>query len=260
MDTKHIKVTPEWKKSKEQVWVERFAGLVDEAPRVKPLHRRLRVRYAVAAVVAALVFLPTIAYLYTTEVVVERGKQLAVALPDGSQVNLNADSRLTYRPLWWKVSREVTLNGEGFFRVMKGSRFTVNTTHGSVAVLGTSFNVFSRKERFDVTCLTGKVQVTSGEQSAVITSSMQARLVGREIQTSDVENTKQAIGWTEGWFYFDHTPLHEVIAEVERQYNIHITASSLPDVYYTGSFSRDKTLDVVLEIIGKPFGITLTAN
>lgn len=259
MEVNRIKVTPKWSKSKEQIWAEKFEHVVDDRP-VLGIYRRKWFAYVAAAVVAIVIALPATAYLYTNEVVVPCGEHLAVILPEGSRVELNADSRLKYKPLWWHISRSVELTGEGYFEVVKGSRFVVNSPNGTVAVLGTSFNVLSRDKHFDVVCLTGKVKVTSKTEMAILTPDMRTQVKEGKLVASLLENPAHSIAWTQGKFYFEDAPLGEVIKEIERQYNIKIAAPSRTDYFYTGNFSRDKSPEEVLRIVGKPFGITLTVE
>lgn len=259
MDSNNIKVTPKWSKTKEQIWAERFEHLADK-PKVVPLYRQQWFAYAAAAIIIVMLALPTTAFLYTTDIVVPRGEHLTAVLPDGSKVELNADSRLSYKPYWWRVEREVTMSGEGYFEVAKGSRFTISTSKGSVAVLGTSFNVLARENNFSVVCLTGKVEVVSGRASTTLTPDMQATLQGNKLTASTLENPEQSIGWTQGKFYFEAAPLQDVIREIERQYNIKVGTPDRLDYLYTGNFSRDKDPHEVLRIIGTPFGIELTVK
>ena len=43
------------------------------------------------------------------------GKQLSVNLPDGTLIELNADSKLTRKRFFWNNNKVVKLEGEGFF-------------------------------------------------------------------------------------------------------------------------------------------------
>lgn len=242
MDINTIKMTPQWSKSKEQIWAERFEQLAD-VPGTVRFYRRRWFAVATVAAVALLLLLPSVAYLYTKDIVASRGQHLSAVLPDGSHVELNADSRLSYKPYWWRMSRHVELGGEAFFDVAKGETFRVQTANGVVRVLGTSFNVFSRGDRFDVVCLTGRVEVSFGGETTVI--------------TPEITPSHSATDWMQGRFNFTDTPLQEVIEEIERQYDITITTPKEMDYYYTGNFSRTKNPEDVLRIIEKPFGLKL---
>src|SRR5690606_3033035 len=65
-----------------------------------------------------------------SEVVAKKGSRKTMMLPDGTKVWLNADSRLTYKSNFKSSSREVLLEGEAFFDVVKDSSrpFIVHTS------------------------------------------------------------------------------------------------------------------------------------
>ena len=56
-----------------------------------------------------------------------KSQKQEISLPDNSQVSLNALSSVTYNESSWDENRELTLNGEAFFKVEKGSTFEVKT-------------------------------------------------------------------------------------------------------------------------------------
>jgi transmembrane sensor len=75
----------------------------------------------------------------------KNGSKTRIQLPDGSQVWLNAGSRLTYDKDFGNKLREVTLTGEGFFDVVRNEHkpFIIHTAKMDIKVLGTRFNVRS---------------------------------------------------------------------------------------------------------------------
>ncbi len=254
MKPENIKITPKWSKSKEDIWNETFADLEDARSSTKV--RQISFwKYAAASVVAIILTGTITAYFYSVTKTAARGTHLAVTLPDGSQVNLNAESRLTYKPLWWIISRNVELDGEGYFEVKPGKRFSVESNQNEVNVLGTSFNVFSRPEKYCVTCLTGKVKVIAHNEAAILNPNMQIACHGGKMTVEENVNALQSTEWTKNKFVFVGVPLIDVIREIERQYDIRVTANAKLDHIYTGNFSKTEKPDKVLEIIGKPFGI-----
>lgn len=255
MKTEDIKVIPKWSKSKDEIWSEAFADL--EKAETSPKIKRLSFwKYAVAAVFALFIATGSFAYLYQTTEQAVRGSHFAVTLPDGSTANLNADSKISYRPYWWFAARNVELIGEAFFEVKPGSYFTVKSFQNEVRVLGTSFNVFARAGNYSVTCLTGKVEVKTNNQNIALTPNMQVNLRDGKLNVSENIDGLQSIGWTHNKFSFIGVPLADVVKEIERQYDIHITTTAQLDYLYTGNFSKEKNPEEVLEIVGKPFGIT----
>ncbi|MDH6304152.1 transmembrane sensor [Parabacteroides sp. PF5-5] len=256
MKTDNIKITPEWSKSKEEVWATAFEKLEDSPKVLQIAPRKRPVWFYVAASIAVVaLILPSIAFFYTQSEIAERGTHLAVVLPDGSKVELNAESEISYKPLWWFISRDVKLKGEAYFEVEKGSTFDVRSEGYTVSVLGTSFNVFSRAGKFNVTCLSGKVNVSDQSESLTLTPNMQALWSNGKLMAREIGDAQESINWKQDKFVFVGVPLQEVIQEIERQYNIEVLPHSIPDYSYSGNFTKAIDPHDVLKIVGTPFGI-----
>ena len=251
-----IKIAPKWSKSKEDIWDNVFEGLED-TPKVIEMvpQKKISWFYAAASIAAIVIILPSIAFFYTKSEIADRGSHLAVVLPDGSKVDLNAESEISYKPLWWFISRDIELKGEAYFEVEKGSTFDVRSREYTVSVLGTSFNIFSRDGKYNVTCLTGKVDVSNKQESVILTPNMQALWSNGKLISKNVDDAKESINWKQGKFVFVGTPLHEVIQEIERQYDIEVLPNSNLDYLYSGNFTKTKNPHDVLKIVGTPFGI-----
>ena len=67
----------------------------------------------------------------TTKIETSFAEQRTISLLDGSEVIINARSEISYDEKDWSENRMISLNGEAFFKVEKGSTFTVNTSLGS---------------------------------------------------------------------------------------------------------------------------------
>jgi transmembrane sensor len=183
------------------------------------------------------------------------GTHLEHQLPDGSQIALNAGSRIRYDQNNFGSERKVNLDGEAFFSVVKGSKFVVSTRNGNVTVLGTSFNVYSRDNEFIVTCVTGKVKVTSDDASIVINPGESSRLSDGKLVSSTVNNTEATTGWIKGEFTYENSPLNQVLGEIERQFNIKFVGGNFDSRYFTGTFTN-KDLKNTLDIVCIPMGLT----
>lgn len=105
-----------------------------------------------------------------TEYAVAYGQTRQVKLPDGSVVNLNANSTLSF-DLHNKKIREVWLKGEAFFSVKhtaENTPFIVHSGEVSIEVLGTEFNVFDRRRTTAVMLKSGKVKIKTNEDSVIL--------------------------------------------------------------------------------------------
>lgn len=152
------------------------------------------------------------------------GKQEAVALTDGSTVELNTATRL--RAAITSASREVWLeDGEAFFDVSpdKERPFVVHAGARTITVLGTKFSVRRHGDDLKVSVLEGRVEIGDAAarplgSAAVITAGDQAishdnsTLFIREAQ----DRVAGALAWREGMLSFDDVPLAEAVAEFNR--------------------------------------------
>ena len=255
MQIENIRIKPVWPKSKEMVWIETFEHLEEQRG-----SKRFSIRLPVWSYAASLLIpILLVCHFYTATEQTARGEHAVVQLPDRSKVTLNAESTISYKPFEWFISRKVSLEGEAYFEVKHGSRFSVISGSKRVNVLGTTFNTYARPEAYRVTCLTGQVEVHAGNETVILNPTMQATYLDRKFVITNNSQTSvaAATGWTQGKFVFDKTPLQEVIAEVERQYNIDVAPDYDPNHLYTGYFSKtENSPEEILEIIGKAFGIT----
>ena len=167
----------------------------------------------------------------------------SVALPDHSEVKLNAESSIKYSSKDWESNREVNLVGEAYFKVEKGSRFDVVTWAGKVSVLGTQFNVKQRVNYFEVTCYEGLVSVSyQGEDIKLPAGSTFKIVDGTMVQG---KTKALAPSWVQkSMSTFKSVPYIEVIHEFERQYNVKVELNNIDTLQlYSGSFThKDKEL------------------
>jgi transmembrane sensor len=211
-----------------------------------------RMIWWLSSVAAGILFLFGLWQLSTfvseTKITSDRGSHTNYILPDGSAVQLNAESRITFKKKKFSLERQVTLEGEAFFNVTKGSSFSIITPNGEIIVLGTSLNVFSRDNSFKVTCITGKVMISSNNQSVTIESGESAELYGENLNGFSDRKLHYVTGWINGEFYFENTPLNMVFDEIERQFDVKFTEKGKGNRFFTGSFTN-KDLKEALETI-----------
>ena len=226
----------------------------------KPRTIRLKqIIYSVAASIAILISTFFFLNKNTEKIVTLASQKQVIELPDGSQVILNSASKIKYNAKKWDEERKIVLSGEAFFEVKKGNRFVVETKHGSVEVLGTSFNVYER-ETFEVICFTGKVRVNSmkTKRSVNLTPGKKASLVGDSFIEEAIENEIEP-SWINGESRFINAPLERVIQELEIQYNIKFVYSELPQIRFSGTFPHSD-LKLALKIVFDPLDINYSVG
>jgi ferric-dicitrate binding protein FerR (iron transport regulator) len=184
------------------------------------------------------------------------GERLAVTLPDGSIATLNAASSISFNTNTWADNREVMLEGEAFFEVEKGERFTVKTGFGEVTVLGTSFNVQQRNDLLQVACFTGKVGVKNQFNVSQTLTPGKRIMVDKGEAKLDNFIHEQTIAWKRGVFRFDDIPLALVLDELQRQYKIEVQIKTdISNRKYSGSFTKGD-LDGALKMICLPMELS----
>lgn len=174
-----------------------------------------------------------------------------VDLPDASFVTMNACSQLKIYKEDWDEERVIKLDGGAFFNVEKGNAFKVETDNGIVEVLGTSFNVYARGDQFKVYCATGKLRVnTEGQQETILLLGQSVIL--RNNQYKFWEKTPDNIAqdnWMKGEYVYNANALSDVIAEIQRQFDVKIEIDQqLLEKYYTGSFYSGNLENALMKV------------
>ena len=217
------------KLSAEDSWAQIQAKL-DLKPEAKviPLYRKYAVAVSIAASLALLIAFTFFLGNSSTQFETVYGQKEKVILPDGSYVLLNAGSSIAFDAGNWENERKIELKGEAFFEVIKGSQFVVNSNHGSVTVLGTSFNIIDREGRFQVACKTGKVKVSHDGQNQILTPGLRTTLEDERLSNPANCQVNEIDEWFfQDVYHFDNVPLENAFAELERQFNISINADNI---------------------------------
>jgi len=176
-------------------------------------------------------------------------------LPDNSEVLLNASSKITFNEKKWENNRDLTLDGEAYFQVQKGETFSVQTTDGVVKVLGTHFNVKQRNNYYEVTCYEGLVSVTYNNETVKLPPGKTFRVINKQIEAVDDLNIENP-SWMQQESSFSQIPLNQVIAELERQYDIKIKVDGIDtSKLFTGSFTHTNQ-KIALEAVTIPLKLS----
>jgi len=223
-------------------------------PKVRTIN--FKTFYRVAAV---LVLALTSGYLFfysnNTSYETQIAQRKIFTLPDNSEVVLNAASKISFNEKKWANNRTLTLAGEAFFKVKKGQTFSVKTTDGIVTVLGTQFNVKERKNYFEVRCYEGLVSVTHNNNTTKLPPGKTFRVINGKIENVEDFNAQNP-SWIQQESSFNKIPLDQVIAELERQYDLKIKVKGVDtSKLFTGSFTHtDK--EIALQAVTIPLKLS----
>jgi ferric-dicitrate binding protein FerR (iron transport regulator) len=193
------------------------------------------------------------------EIFVPEIKIFKVILPDGSKVWLNSRSRLSYPSIFGDGSREVFLDGEGYFEILKDTKrpFVVRGNGLNIRVTGTKFNfkAYSDDKALSATLVEGKITVgykdasgqyrkynlKPGDQSNLDKDS-------KEIVVQQV-NTSFYTCWKDGLYYFDSVKLEDIMADIGKWYGLEIVFADNTYKYrvLSGKLSREDNAEKMLE-------------
>jgi transmembrane sensor len=214
----------------------------------------------------------------------KNGNRTKLTLPDGTQVWLNAGSRIEYNDaVFNKTQREVTLTGEAFFDVTKNPQkpFIVHSGNMQLKVLGTAFNVkaYPGEKNMETSLLRGLVEVTlnnrpdekiflhPNEKIIVANSAFQKttnsvapaeadKILNQPLVSVEKINylPKDSLIAETSWLYdklvFRSQSFEDLAKQMERKYDvsIHFSDDKLKSLVFTGIFSTE-TIEQALDAL-----------
>src|SRR5437016_2547795 len=185
-----------------------------------------------------------------------RGRRAILRLLDGTEITLNADSRLRAPVTFASRRRDVYLEGEAYFRVVHDAArpFVVHTAGGAIRDIGTAFGVraYGDAARERVAVVEGAV--------ALAGTSLRAGQVATLSRTGTIRVLRNArvtdeVAWTRGRLVFTNVPLEEAAERLGRWYDLDVRVidPALARRPVTGSYG-DEPVAQVLTLITAAVG------
>ena len=188
------------------------------------------------------------------ELVVPKGCEYSLKLADGTNVWLNAESRLKYPVVFKEAKREVYLEGEAYFEVVQNYEqpFVVRTRRGAqVKVLGTSFNVrdYADEDKIEAVLEEGKIALHKGGADVVLEPGFKAVCgQGDSIRVEKV-NTELYTSWRKGQYVFVNERVENILTQLSRWYNMEVfyRDEKAKAVVFSGDVRKYNDISVLLE-------------
>ena len=241
-----------------------FSAIQNRITKIKSEEKPVKIiplrRWVISIAAIAILALAVISLIPTSvNITSDVGQFVSHSLPDGSEIKLNGKSKVSYKPNFDK-NRTLQLEGEAFFSVKKGESFVVETEEGSVSVLGTSFNVFSRNDFFIVSCKTGKVKVESYGHSVILQKGERIRIENKVSSGKEIFESSKIGSWINGETYFSNSELEQVVLSLTSVYDTEIKLPlKYKDKRFTGSFVHSD-FNKALKMVFSPMGITYSMD
>ncbi len=200
------------------------------------------------------------------EEVTVAGEKSIIILSDSSQVTLNAESTLRFPDRFNELSREVYLEGEGYFivRHMNNRPFILHTGNLSTTVLGTTFNVsaYPENKTIAVSLLEGRVKVTRNEkginENIVVLKPQEQLMYDKEhdVGSNGLFDSLEVVGWKDNIYKFENAPLDKVLSQLERAYGVKfkMTDQAVLAQKVTINFENN-SLQTIIDVIKKLTGL-----
>ena len=205
---------------------------IKSAPKPAKKNVRFFIKFIEIAAVAVVTLVITLFYknreeqnywLTAQKISAPAGQRVQLELSDGTQVWLNARTKIEYPAAFVGKDRRVKLDGEAYFQVAKNASkpFIVQTSKGDVEVLGTKFNVesYSDDNTFTTALMEGAVKVTAGGYQCNLKPNQMAYLKDGKIRVAPIEDYNP-YRWREGIISFKNETFPDIIHEFEKYYGV----------------------------------------
>ena len=193
------------------------------------------------------------------EFAVPAGGGLAhLTLSDGSQVTLNAGSKISYPSLFTSKQREVKLTGEAFFDISKDENrpFIVTLSDYQVEVLGTTFNIeaYEQMDYIKTTLFTGSILISPHKalDKQILLQPQESCIYTKRDEKYNVRKEDFLFegSWRSGNYKFKDTSLQEICLKLEQIYGVKISlAPYIQEDLYTGTIAFNKPIEVALQLL-----------
>ncbi|WP_298731760.1 FecR family protein [uncultured Chitinophaga sp.] len=192
--------------------------------------------------------------------IVPPGKDYTLLLSDGTEIRLNAGTTLSFPFSFPDNKREVSINGEAYFRVAKkaGQPFIVYTPQSVIEVLGTSFNVNTyQRQRTTVSLLEGVVKIKAGNDVQLLQPGTQAVCLSHQGMEIRPFNKTETFSWLKGEYLFHDTPLQEIARVIPCWYGVDVVLDhpGIVNKRFSGVIHKNKPLAVFIEHLQRTSGL-----
>lgn len=185
------------------------------------------------------------------------GQRACLVLQDGTEVWLNAKSKLVYPAQFTGEERRVKVEGEAFFNVAKDSvkPFIVSAMDVDMKVLGTQFNVYCYPDvgYVETSLLEGSVRVFfSGKEKEgiLLKPDQQVTAANGKMVVKPIRLNEHFL-WRDGVYAFENEPLIDILKKLELYYDVKIVVedTTMFNETYTGKFRQRDSLDDIFKIL-----------
>jgi transmembrane sensor len=187
---------------------------------------------------------------------VPAGQRAEITLEDGTKVWLNANTTLTFPNQFSGETREVSINGEGYFDVVsnKLKPFIVKTNKYNIKVWGTKFNVmaYSGNEKFETALFEGSVEVqkSGGSKGILIRPDQRIFQEKDQLTIAPITDVNHQL-WKEGIISFQDESFTELVNKLQLYFDmkIEVKNNKILNNQCTGKFRTKDGVEHILKVL-----------
>lgn len=181
-----------------------------------------------------------------------QGELLDLALPDGSQLNIDAKTKISLSFDGNNRANKL-MQGRVLFNVAPEAQrpFVIDTLDAKITVLGTKFSVDKKHMDTTVAVQHGRVKVEHNSKTIELTAGQVAVLNKQGLTVKAFNSELNFVdAWKDGRLVFDHTPLHSALEEFARHhhYRFTYTEQAIKHLPISGTFLA-KDLETFLKLL-----------
>jgi len=196
---------------------------------------------------------------------IPRGRDYYVELSDGTQVWINAGSKLSFPNFFTSNERHVKLEGEAYFKVKsdKLNPFYVETPFETVCVTGTQFNVCAYRDEpiSRITLAEGVVNVKIDDTNHQLSPGyqLQQSQINAQININKVD-VDLYTSWRNGVFSFQNMTLEQISYRLSKWYDVEFDFidRSVLNQRFTGMTKKEYSIEYFLKVIEKTTNVEFT--
>lgn len=250
------------------IWQSRAASKAELKPEKKTVGWKLKPLYfeflKVAAIMLVAVLVSRLLFPGTQPpdpvvmqtIHVPAGQRAEITLVDGTKVWLNAKTTFTFPNYFSDSSRNVSIDGEGFFDVRSSlsKPFIIKTKKYDVKVWGTKFNLlaYSEKDFFETSLLEGSVEIMkSGSSKGVfIRPNEQIHQQGAHLVIAPITDLNHFL-WKKGIISFNDESFPELVNKLQLYFDLKIEVKNVHILKYrcTGKFRTKDGVEHILKVL-----------
>lgn len=198
----------------------------------------------------------------TIRIATNYGEIKTIMLSDSSMIILNAHSSIVYlKHSQGDRPRKVSLEGEAFFKVKhlnsnpdkikESERFIVSTNDLNVEVLGTTFDVRSRRGETNVILETGKVRVAFNNAKQKDITMLPGEMIAYHSITNELNRSVTdpvlATSWTDKKLILNNATVNTIVQYLEDNYGYKVVLrdTSIGNKKMEGTLLLDNLQDVL---------------